>query len=299
MAEGIVLDERMLRLLGEFRHRSVENSLRNTCSAFDEQEIVEALGRRARELGIAGIRDLRSVLHPESSFDSCFAEGAARALAELGDRDALGLVIYQAAKLWDACAEAGGRIGGGRTFGSFLRAARRLMPGALEKGPLPEGVIKPLMIFVQHIDDWRAYYSVFETAACTGSPALRDELIRAVSGGLSDDWTRRSDALYALRHYPEMQSTMLEAMAHPEQHMASKAADALVEILGIIPGCGERDYEHWKAWAMPHVPPELRVKPRSRADILFKREPRLDRRQIYFWNACSRAHQEAIRKSGR
>ena len=88
-------------------------------------------------------------------------------------------------------------------------------------------------------------------------------------------------------------------MAPPEQHMASKAADALVEILGIIPGCEERDYERWKAWAMQHVPPELRVKPRSRADILFKREPRMDRRQTYFWNACSRAHQEAMRKSGR
>jgi len=50
---------------------------------------------------------------------------------------------------------------------------------------------------------------------------------------------------------------------------------------------------------MQQVPPELRVKPPSRADILFNREPRMDRRQIYFWNACSRAHQEAMWKSNR
>ncbi|MCX6071559.1 MAG: hypothetical protein NTU91_12005 [Chloroflexi bacterium] len=298
MAEETVLDERVLRLLEEFRDRSVENSLRNF-TAFDEQEIVEALARRARELGNASIRDLRSVLLPESSFDSSFAEGAARALAELGDCDALALVIYQAAKLWDASAKAGVELGGGRGFARFLQAARRLMPGALENGPLPEGVIKALTIFVQHVDDWGDYSSVYETAACTGSPALRDELTKIVSKGLGDDWTRRSHALYALRHYPEMQPTMMEAMSHPEEKVASRAADAVVEMLGIIPGCGEKEYERWKAWAMTQVPPELQVKPRSRADILFKRELRMDRRQTYFWNACSRAHQKAMRELNR
>ena len=103
--------------------------------------------------------------------------------------------------------------------------------------------------------------------------------------------------LDALRHYPEMKATMLEVMGHPDHHMASKAADALVDMLGIIPGSGERDYERWKTWAMEQVPPELRVKPPTKMDILFKREPHLDRRQLFFWNACTQAHEEAMRNS--
>jgi hypothetical protein len=300
MEKTVILDEQINDLLEEFSRRSIENAFRNYVYPLDEQAIVFSLAKRAKELGPAGIQDLRSVLLPESNIiDTGFAEGAARALAELEDAGALDLVIQQSARLWDACAERGGQIGGGNTFGSFLRAARKLMPAALKQGPLPDGVINTLAFFVQHISDWRAYDSVFETAACTASPVIRDELIQALSKGFVADWQRRSDALFALRHFPEMKASMMDMMGHPEYHMAGKAADAMVEMLGILPGCGERDFELWKVWAMQQVPPELRPKNPTGIKRLLKRKPVLDRRQLFFWSACAEAHEKAMRKATR
>jgi len=289
-----ILDEQINNLLKEFSRRNVENHFRNYIYALDEEGVITSLVRRARELGPAGIQNLRLILQPDNKFDLNFTEGASRALAELEDGESLALVVNQAARVWDNCKDIG-EIGGGGTFASFLEAARKLILVAQKNGPLPEGVIKALTIFVQHISDWRAYYSVFETAASTRSPKLREELIKIITATLGHDWNRRAEALFALRHYPEMKATMLEAINHPEEKISTKAAKALVEMLGIIPGCGEKDFVRWKTWAMQRVPPELRVKPPSRLEVLFNREPKLDKRQARFWNACSRKHQETFR----
>ena len=295
MGEPKVADEKIHRLLKEFERRSVENALRNF-HVYDTRPTVEALVKRARQLGPAGIEDLRRVLAPESDVSSYCALGAARALTELEDGGTLGLVIYQAARIWDRCVEKGAEIGGGG-FNSFLVEARKLIPHALRSGPLPEGVIETLSIFVDGVSDWRATGAVFETAAVSGDPRLRDALIQVASHSLSD--IRRADAVYALRHYPGLQATVLEAVNDPKDRIASAAAKALVEMLNLVPGCGEEDFERWETWAMRQVPPELQPeKPRGLGRLL-RRQPVYDHHQKLFWAACRSAHQGAVQERSR
>jgi hypothetical protein len=293
MVTKLQLDDEIKELLNKFEICYQENRALSLINRSNEQKLVESMAKRTRELGPTGIIDLRRALLPASESDTMDAEAAARTLAILEDGPSLVLVMYQAAKFWDSGLKKRPRESGG-TLATFLEAARALMPDALKSGPFHESVIETLNIFVRNVSEGRDYYDVFETAACTGSPQCRDELIKIFLDQFWGDTRRRSCALYALRHYPEMQATMLEAINHPEEEVSSKAADAMVEMLG-IPGCGKTMYYSWQEWAMEHVPPELKLKPPSRMDVLLKRKPRMDRRQALFWKAFDLAYEKATR----
>ena len=99
MDDPPILDEQINNLLKEFSRRNVENHFRNYIYALDEEEVIASLVRRARELGPAGIQNLRLVLQPDKKFDLNFTEGASRALAELEDGESLALVFNQAARV--------------------------------------------------------------------------------------------------------------------------------------------------------------------------------------------------------
>jgi len=295
MEEDIVIDSRLKDLLDVLRDQHIGHVMR-TNTLDDERWTLKKIVDRVKELGESGVNDLRRLLAPGSTSDLFINLGAAQALAALEDAGSLGLVIYQAAVLWDRCVEKGGGLDA--TIHDFLTVAKKLIPIALKNGPLPEGVIKALTIFTEGIIDSHSGGYIFETAAVTGHPQLKEALMKAAyqsryKGLLQDsrdDWELRAAALFALRHFPDMQASMLEAMDHPREAFARAAARAMVEMLGILKDCREWNFDLWKEQAMEKVPPEL--KPKIGKGLMQKLRGELvyDRRQFFFWDACRDVH---------
>ncbi len=268
--------------------------------------VMDALVQRVQALGEAGLWNIRQVLAPERGFDTASGCAAAEILSKLQDVASFKPLFSLVARLWQTYDEFK-RKSSPAALARVYEIIGNMVEPARQAGFLDEPVLHHMRTAVEAADHIYLYPRLMDAAAKTHDGQVRELLTRYATHALRDrtwevlldqdqPWEKPQAALYALRLYPEMQELMLTLTNHPHPEMADTAAQALIEMLHLLPGEGGSDYEAWKTWAVEHVPADLKPVVPGGLRGIFNKKPDLTRQQQIFWRVCHRKHERCHQK---
>ena len=276
-------DERTLALLDRYYENTVENAIR-VGKVFDTDPIVEKIVSIVRTQGEEGILAMRHLLGDSAPGD-VKADCAAEVLAELRDAASLPSLLRRTDIILQSGEQAGKFYAG--SLEKYYKLARKMTEGVDQ---VDDNLVEHLLMLIQRVNDSRNYGGVMETAASFPDERIKQALLRLATANVSEDWEKNTEAVLALRHFPDQQDTLISLLCHPQSKVAQAAGKALVNILDLIPGNKAENYEQWRAWAEPRVPPPLQPLKPTGLSGLFSRKPRLDPTQQVFWKVCWSEH---------
>lgn len=294
MAEIETTEEKLKFLFDRYSTYVVENALRGG-EVFPMAPIVYQIANLVREQGEEGRKKLRVMLVVGPQGVDVSAVCATRALAELNDGPSLKVVLAMVDKMWPLV-ESPNRSDLG--ISELYLHIRKMVADAYEKSLIDDEVINYVVTSIEKTTDWRAFQSIMDSAALFQDERVKNALLQLVSNAPMQqmstpgvDWDKRAAAVYALRKFPGMQPLMISLLEHPQRKMADKAAEALVQILELIPGNNAGTYEEWKTWAEPRVPLELQPAYPKGIKSIFTKDPELTHSQNIFWAECRRRYE--------